>query len=110
MTRRGDRYTVLGAAWGAPIARVEVKVDNGPWQPTHVERHLSPGTGPHRGEFAWRFWTFRWGTPAPGEHSITSRAYDEEGNVQPDPSDPYLTSRRTFWENNGHITRRVLVT
>lgn len=109
VTRVDNRYTVMGAAWGVPIARVEVKVDDGPWQPTRLERHLSPGTGHHGGEFAWRFWTFRWGSPAPGEHSITSRAYDEDGNVQPAPSDPYLTSRRTFWESNGHITRRVLV-
>ena len=109
VTRLDNRYTVLGAAWGAPIERVEVKVDNGPWQPTHLERHLSPGTGRHGGEFGWRFWTFRWGTPAAGEHSITSRAWDQDGNVQPPPSDPYLTSRRTFWESNGQITRRVLI-
>lgn len=63
----------------------------------------------HGREFAWRFWTFPWGRPAPGEHAIRSRAYDDEGNVQPVPEDPYLTSRRTFWENNGQITRRVRV-
>ena len=26
-------YVVLGAAWGAPIAAVEVRIDNGPWMP-----------------------------------------------------------------------------
>ena len=38
--------------------------------------------------FAWRFWTLDWGTPTSGEHTIRSRAYDEDGNVQPTPDDP----------------------
>ena len=46
--------------------------------------------------FAWRFWTFDWGTPAAGEHSITSRAFDVDGNIQPAPTDPYLASRRAL--------------
>ena len=57
---------------------------------------------------AWRFWTFVWGSrrgPAP----VTSRAFDANGDVQPAPDDPFLASRRTYWENNGHITRRVLI-
>ena len=31
VVRRGSHYVVLGAAWGAPIAAVEVRIDNGPW-------------------------------------------------------------------------------
>jgi len=31
VTRRGSRYAIMGAAWGAPIAAVEVRIDNGPW-------------------------------------------------------------------------------
>jgi len=105
--RAGDRYTVLGAAWGAPIAKVEAQVDDGPWRATTLARNPSPTT--NRDESAWRFWTLDWGTPTPGEHAIRSRAYDKDGNVQPTPQDPYLTSRRTFWESNGQITRRVLI-
>jgi DMSO/TMAO reductase YedYZ molybdopterin-dependent catalytic subunit len=107
VTRTGNRYTVLGAAWGAPIAKVEAQVDNGPWQATKLLHHPSPTT--NNDEAAWTFWTLDWGTPTPGEHSIRSRAYDEDGHVQPTPQDPYLTSRRTYWENNGQITRRVLI-
>ncbi len=40
---------------------------------------------------------------------MRSRAYDADGTVQPAPEDPYLTSRRTYWEANGQITRRVRV-
>ncbi len=103
VTRSGDRYTVMGAAWGAPIAKVEVQIDDGPWRKAKLDRHRS------RDGFAWRFWSLNWETPSPGEHAIRSRAYDEDGNVQPTPDDPYTASRRTYWENNAHITRRVLI-
>jgi DMSO/TMAO reductase YedYZ molybdopterin-dependent catalytic subunit len=109
VTRVGSKYTVMGAAWGAPIERVEVQVDDAPWREARLARHVSRGITSHGQEFAWRFWTFPWGTPSAGEHSIRSRAHDAGGNVQPRPDDPFLTSRRTFWENNGWITRRVLV-
>ena len=109
VTRLGNRYTVMGAAWGAAIEKVEVQVDAGPWQEARLERQWSQRIGSQAREFAWRFWTLDWGTPPSGEHAIRSRAYDEDGNVQPTPEDPVLTSRRTFWENNGQITRRVLV-
>ena len=36
--------------------------------------------------FAWRFWTLPWPSPSRGEHEITSRAIDVDGNVQPAPT------------------------
>ncbi len=117
VTRRGNQYAIWGAAWGAPIAAVQVRVDNGPWMPaTLLGRPPRPvraqglrERGKKSGGFAWRFWGITWGTPAAGEHQITSRAFDVEGNVQPAPNDPFLASRRTFWESNGQITRRVSI-
>jgi DMSO/TMAO reductase YedYZ molybdopterin-dependent catalytic subunit len=107
VTRRGSRYAIMGAAWGAPIAAVNVRIDNGPWAAAKLDD--SPSRTNESRSHAWRFWTFDWGTPAPGEHRITSRAFDVDGNIQPAPDDPFLASRRTFWEANGHITRRVLI-
>jgi DMSO/TMAO reductase YedYZ molybdopterin-dependent catalytic subunit len=107
VTRRGDRYRIMGAAWGAPIAAVEVQVDDGPWIEARLERQ--PFRSRRSRNFAWKFWTLRWGRPAAGEHTIRSRAYDVNGNVQPAPDDPYLASKVTFWESNGQITRRVLI-
>jgi DMSO/TMAO reductase YedYZ molybdopterin-dependent catalytic subunit len=107
VVRRGSSYVVLGAAWGAPIAAVDVRIDDGPWMRARLFGPVS-----HRGHtrgLAWRFWTFGWGLPAAGEHTVTSRAFDADGNMQPAPNDPFLASRRTFWESNGHITRRVLI-
>ena len=107
VTRRGNRYAIMGAAWGAPIAAVEVQIDDGPWTAARLygpppRRRASRG-------YAWRFWTFDWGTPAPGEYKIRSQAFDVDGNIQPAPDDPFLASKRTCWESNGHITRRVII-
>jgi hypothetical protein len=62
------------------------------------------------GGVAWTFWKYEWGVPAAGEHRVTSRAFDADGNMQPAPDDPFLASRRTYWESNGHITRIVQIT
>lgn len=107
VTSRDSRYAIKGAAWGAPIAAVEVQIDHGPWRAARLY-----GPAPRRKwsrGYAWRFWAFDWGTPTPGEHKITSRAFDVDGNSQPAPDDPFLASKRTYWESNGHITRRVII-
>ena len=67
---------------------------------------LTEGEG---SEYAWVFWTFAWETPTAGEHTVTSRATDDNGNVQPAPDDPLLAGKATFWESNGQITRRVRI-
>jgi DMSO/TMAO reductase YedYZ molybdopterin-dependent catalytic subunit len=104
VTRHRGRHAILGVAWGAPIARVEVQIDGGRWHAATLDRQRN------RGGFAWRFWHFDWGTPPAGEHTVRSRAFDTDGNLQPPPDDPYLRSRRTYWEENGQITRRVRTT
>jgi DMSO/TMAO reductase YedYZ molybdopterin-dependent catalytic subunit len=109
VTRRRRRYAIMGAAWGAPIAEVEVQIDDGPWRTATLDRGLARHGSRDRSGFAWRFWTLEWGRPAAGEHSIRSRAFDVDGNVQPAPDDPFLASKVTFWESNGQISRRVLI-
>lgn len=104
VTRSGSTYAVAGAAWGAPVDRVEVSIDGGPFRAARLQRQLV-GAGDH----SWRFWTYDWGTPTAGEHTVTSRKYDARGRLQPPADDPYLTSRRTYWEANGQITRRVRI-
>jgi len=102
VTMNGDAYTVMGAAWGAEIAKVEVRIDDGDWSPAT----LTEGEGEKN---AWVFWTYDWALPEPGEHTVTSRATDVNGNVQPAPDDPLLAGKTTYWESNGHITRRVKI-
>jgi DMSO/TMAO reductase YedYZ molybdopterin-dependent catalytic subunit len=102
VTKNGERYTVMGAAWGARVSGVEVRIDDGEWQPAT----LTDGDG---SEFTWTFWTFDWGAPAPGEYAITSRAIGADGSTQPAPDDPFLAGKTTFYESNGQITRRVQI-
>jgi hypothetical protein len=103
VTHVGDDYTVMGAAWGAPIGKVEVQIDDGPWRRARLKRRRQGA----RAGFSWVFWTYDWGTPSSGEHTVRSRAYDVEGNVQPAPEDPYLAGKVTYWESNGQIARTV---
>jgi DMSO/TMAO reductase YedYZ molybdopterin-dependent catalytic subunit len=124
VTRIDETYIITGAAWGAPIAGVDVSIDHGPWMPARLVDQLpAQGRSRRRSEFAWSFWTFDWGAPPPKEYSITSRAFDINGNVQPAPvdlahidpkappttDDLVLASKLTYWESNGQITRRVLI-
>jgi DMSO/TMAO reductase YedYZ molybdopterin-dependent catalytic subunit len=93
-------YRIDGAAWGAPLRHVEVKIDDGPWRRARLDRT-------QKAEHSWSFWTINWANPSPGEHTVTARAVDMAGNVQPSPDDPLLANKVTYWESNGQITRRV---
>lgn len=105
VVRRGLQHTIEGAAWGAEISRVEVQIDDGPWRRAKLQRMRTQGDK----EFSWSFWTLDWGRPAAGTYQIRSRAIDADGAVQPAADDPYLSSRRTYWENNGQLSRTVAI-
>ena len=38
VTRKDADYRIVGAAWGAPIERVEVQIDQGPWAPATIDQ------------------------------------------------------------------------
>jgi hypothetical protein len=59
--------------------------------------------------FAWKVWSLDWTDAAPGEHAITSRAIDAEGNVQPAPDDPVIANKHTYWESNQQVTRHIRI-
>jgi len=102
VTRHNGQYRIIGAAWGAPIARVEVQIDEGPWVPASIDRS-------EEADFAWKIWSLEWAQAAPGEHTITSRAVDTQGHVQPAPDDPRIAKKRTYWESSGQVTRRIRI-
>jgi len=64
-----------GVAWaqGRGIQKVEVRVDDGEWQPAKLAAEDSIDT--------WRQWTFRWDA-TPGMHRLTVRATNGAGDVQ----------------------------
>jgi len=102
VTRKDGQFRVVGAAWGAPIARVEVQIDDGPWRPATIDRS-------EQGKFAWSFWSIDWPNATPGEHTITSRAVDLQSNTQPAMDDPRIANKKTYWESNGRVSRRIRV-
>jgi len=107
VTRRKDGTVVIsGAAWAdsAGVKSVEVKIDNGPWQPATISRdHDEPNT--------WRFWTFQWDHAKPGEHTLVSRAIDNRGRVQPASDDPAIKTKnpKTYWEANAQWPRQIVI-
>ena len=102
VVQRDGKYRVTGMAWGpSPIAAVEVQIDDEPWKKAELD-----DKGPS--QFAWRFWHLDW-SPSPGEHTVTSRAIDQAGKVQPSAGDASIATKKTYWESNGQITRRVQI-
>ncbi len=67
--------TIAGVAWAQHrgITRVEVRVDDGPWQDADLAAQASRDT--------WRQWSHRWNA-TPGGHTLTVRATDGTGAVQ----------------------------
>lgn len=100
VVQSGESYRIDGAAWGGAIAAVEVQIDDGDWQPAALDTS-------QQAEYAWVFWSLPWADAASGEHRITSRAIDAEGNVQPAVTDPLIANKATYWESNGQLTREV---
>ena len=101
IVQRDGRYQIDGMAWGPGVAAVEVKIDNGPWTKAALEASKS--------EYTWRFWHLETSL-TPGDHTVTSRAIDTAGSVQPAMDDPIIANKKTYWESNGQITRHVNIT
>lgn len=100
VTKSDAGYRISGAAWGGPVAKVEVKIDDGPWLAAEID-------STEEAEFAWKIWYLDWQNPAKGAHTITSRATDKAGQIQPAMDDPWIAKKRTYWESNGQVTRHV---
>ncbi|MHA3022816.1 molybdopterin-dependent oxidoreductase [Mycobacterium sp. BMJ-28] len=65
-----------GVAWAQNrgVRAVEVRIDDGPWQPAALGAAYSNDT--------WRLWSFDWQATQPGRHTVTVRATDNTGAVQ----------------------------
>jgi sulfite oxidase len=87
--RDGERVAagpakIAGIAWAQHrgIERVEVRIDDGPWQPARLGTDVT--------DDAWRQWVLDWDA-APGKYTIQVRATDKTGKTQtadvapPDP-------------------------
>ncbi len=90
--------TIAGMAWAQHrgINKVEVRVDDGPWQTTELAGDTSADT--------WRQWKYVWAA-TPGTHTISSRATDGTGTPQTSTIRDVLPDGAT-----GYPTRTVTVT
>ncbi len=102
VTKDGSRYKVLGVVLndGTPIRSVEVKVDDGPWQPATMD----PST---TGKYSWKFFTYAWNGATPGEHTLISRVTDTTGKVQPTAQEN--ETKKSFLEENSQAPRKVMI-
>jgi DMSO/TMAO reductase YedYZ molybdopterin-dependent catalytic subunit len=102
VTTDGRSCKVLGVVLndGTPIRSVEVKVDEGAWQPATLDAAT-------KDKYSWKLFAFTWTGATPGEHTLVSRVTDVNGTVQPTAED--LETKKTFLEDNSQHPRRVLI-
>jgi DMSO/TMAO reductase YedYZ molybdopterin-dependent catalytic subunit len=102
VTKDGSKHKVLGVVLndGSPLKLVEVKVDDGPWQPATMD----PST---KDKFGWKLFTYTWNGATPGAHTLVSRVTEANGRVQPTEQD--LENKKSFLEHNPQSPRKVMV-
>ena len=108
MTSTDSGHNIFGVVLhdGTPINSVEVKIDDGPWQ----RATLDPETA--REKYGWKFFNYTWDGATPGEHTVTSRATDANGGVQPTAEELDFELggvKQTFLEHNAQLTRPVII-
>jgi DMSO/TMAO reductase YedYZ molybdopterin-dependent catalytic subunit len=101
VTKRNDEHIVTGFVLndGTPLRSVEVKIDDGPWQPAEID--------PQSTQFSWKLFRYVWTDAAPGEHTVVSRVTDVNGQVQ--ATADQLPEKPTRWENYAQFPRTVLI-
>ncbi|WP_327302144.1 molybdopterin-dependent oxidoreductase [Streptomyces sp. NBC_01298] len=84
--------TVAGVAWAQHrgIRRVEVRIDDGPWQDADLAPQATVDT--------WRQWSYPWKT-TPGGHNLTVRATDGTGEVQTEQRTRTIPDGASGWHS-----------
>jgi DMSO/TMAO reductase YedYZ molybdopterin-dependent catalytic subunit len=102
VTKEGSTHKVLGVVLndGSPLKTVEVKIDEGPWQPATMD----PST---KDKFGWKLFTYSWTGATPGAHTLVSRVTEMNGKVQPTEQD--LENKKSFLEHNPQSPRKVMI-
>lgn len=85
------QVVVAGVAWAqhTGIAKVEVRVDQGEWRTAELAATTGPDT--------WRQWRYVWDAE-PGEHQLSVRATDADGQVQTEATAPPAPDGATGWQ------------
>ncbi|HEX2564462.1 MAG TPA: molybdopterin-dependent oxidoreductase [Acidimicrobiales bacterium] len=89
---------IAGVAW-APhrgISAVEVRVDDGPWEEARL--------GAVPSEDSWVQWVLEWDATE-GDHVVTVRAVDGDGQLQPEQPAPPAPDGAQGWHRRHHRVR-----
>ena len=86
------RTAIAGVAWAQTrgITRIEVRIDDRPWQDAELADELNDTT--------WRQWRLAWDA-TPGRHQITCRATDGTGDVQTEERARPIPDGATGWHS-----------
>ncbi|WP_367222569.1 molybdopterin-dependent oxidoreductase [Streptomyces sp. 16-176A] len=89
---RAGTVMVAGVAWAQHrgIDKVEVRVDDGPWQQAHLAAEDTRDT--------WRQWSLPW-RATEGGHTLTVRATDRTGRVQTEERARTLPDGASGWHS-----------
>lgn len=108
-----------GTVWndGTPIDRVEVRLDNGDWQPATLEPQPLDGQAPNAqapntqspAPHSWHFFSLHLGPVPPGPHTLVSRAIDKNGRIQPTAADDEIALKKTYWEAYQQWPREIIL-
>lgn len=79
-----------GTAWAQTIGidKVEVRIDEGPWELTTLADELN--------DLTWRQWSHEWNA-SPGRHTVTVRATDRSGFTQLEERSDPMPNGATGW-------------
>jgi hypothetical protein len=102
VTHNGSGYKVTGVVLndGTPLKAVEVKVDDGPWQPAAMDSST-------KDKYGWKFFNYTIASLTPGEHTVVSRAIDVTGKIQPTAQE--LENKKSFLEDNAQTVRKIKI-
>lgn len=86
----GEPVMIAGVAWAPTrgIERVEVQVDDGPWQEAELGEQYADTT--------WRQWKLEW-VLTPGRHQLRVRATDGTGETQTEERTPVAPDGASGW-------------
>jgi DMSO/TMAO reductase YedYZ molybdopterin-dependent catalytic subunit len=84
------KTAIAGVAWAHSVGveKVEVKINNSPWQETTL--------GPDLANTTWRQWWIEWDAK-PGKHTLSVRAINKNGEIQTEVKKDVLPDGAQGW-------------
>ena len=95
----GHRITGFVLNDGTALKSIEIKIDDGAWQKAKIDSDST--------QYSWKLFHLVWDNAAPGEHTLTSRVTDVNGQVQ--ATMDQMPEKPSRWENYAQFSRTVTI-